>query len=113
MLTIDAGSPVLIEVQFSKAEPFKSYVSFDPGTCTYATYDSTGTAIVDASASGSLSKVANDAVGAGRYYCIIKTTTSWANGEYTVKITSSYGSEPNIIGDVDVKEAAFTVVNGE
>lgn len=112
MLTIDAGSPILIEVQFSKAEPFKSYVTFDPTVCTYATYDPSGDAVVDTTASGNLTKVATDAVDAGRYYCIVQTTADWTNGDYKVRITSSHGSEPSITSDVDVKEAAFTVVNG-
>jgi len=111
MITVDAGSPLLIEVQFSKAEPFKGYTTFDPSVHTYITKGPDGLEVVQPTASGSLLKVPTDPVDAGRFYCVIKTGEGWENGNYTVKITSSHGEDPDTTSDIDVKESVFTLKN--
>ena len=111
MLTVDAGSPLLIEVEFLKTAPFKGYKPFDPTTNTFAIYGPDGIALTDENAAGSLTKVENDAVDAGRFYCIIQTVSSWSNGNYTVRVSSAYGTAPDVISDVDVKDSMFTLQN--
>ena len=111
MLTVDAGSPLLIEVQFSRAEPFKGYKTFDPTVYTYSTNGPDGEPLTADTSFGNLIKVANDPVDAGRYYCIIKTEDIWENGNYPVKIVSSYGTDPNTVSDIDIKESVFTLKN--
>ena len=111
MVTVDAGSPLLVEVQFSKAEPFKGYKTFDPTTYDYETYGPDGELVAEDTASGSLTKVTSDVADAGRYYCVIKTSEEWPNGDYKVKIISSHGTSPNVISDIDIKESIFTLRN--
>lgn len=112
MITVDAGSPLLIEVQFSKAAPFKGYTTFDPTTYTYTTIGPDGVTLTAPTSSGALSKVSGDPVNAGRYYCVIKTQEGWDNGDYTVRVVSAYGEIPDTVSDIDIKESVFTLKNG-
>lgn len=95
-LTIDAGSPLLVEIEFTRAEPFKGYTLFDPSVATYVIIAPDNTEKV----SGSLTT--HDV---GRWYCMIQTETNWDAGDYVVRISSTYNSA----SDIEVKETAFTL----
>ena len=101
-LTIDAGSPLLIEVEFTKAEPFKGYTLFDPVTADYVVLAPNVIIEPDDYVIVSDNLLMHDL---GRWYCIVQTLTSWAAGDYVVRITSMYDTS----SDVEVKETAFTL----
>ena len=96
-ITINAGSPLLIEVEFTKADPFKGYQLFDPNSTVYKVIAPDNVTIKD---TGSL--LLHDI---GRWYCVVQTETTWDLGDYTVCITSIYDTT----SDVEVKKTAFTL----
>ncbi len=94
-ITVDAGSPLLIEVEFTKAAPFSGYTFTDPTSTAYTVIFSSTNTVKD---TGVL--LSHDT---GRWYCILQTDTDWDAGEYIVRVSSTYDTS----SDVEVKEIAF------
>lgn len=79
----NAGTAVLIEVQFKESIPFADDEFYDPTSTTLTVYDRNDVVRVD---SASLSRS-----GTGKYYYPIQTEASWPKGMYRVLIQAVSG----------------------
>jgi len=87
-MIFDAGTPVLVETEFSKNEPFSNAVYFDPTLPKLTVIDPDGIVMVDG-----VSLIKQDT---GKWYYVIQTVAGWAQGGYEVKVTCSDGTHTDI-----------------
>ena len=91
------GSPITVEVQFYRREPYGTPTLFDPTTATISVYKS-----------GQSKDVTDEDLiksETGKYYYVIQTTTSWATGNYSIWVQASDGT----YDDDEVLLNAFTL----
>ncbi|NOZ68025.1 MAG: hypothetical protein GXP46_01950 [Deferribacteres bacterium] len=98
MATYDRGTPVLIEAEFKRNEPFGGPAYFDPTSPKVTVTAPDGTVMVDGAA---MTKQET-----GKWYHIFQTDISWEKGPYNVKITCSDGT----YNDVTVARGIFRLL---
>lgn len=97
-MIIDRGSPVLVEAEFKKHDPFNStLVYFDPTTATITITSPDGTKVADTQ---NLTKSAT-----GKWYYIHQTTINSLKGAYNVSVTATL----NANSDVTINPSAFAL----
>ena len=87
----DAGSPILIEVEFKKVTPFDNYEYYDPDTSSITITDPDDVVKVD--------EAALTQTDTGKYYYVCQTLEGWAVGIYRVRIDSTSGSYSDVEND--------------
>ncbi|HDH51218.1 MAG TPA: hypothetical protein ENH31_00340 [Nitrospirae bacterium] len=93
METFDAGSTIVLEVEFEKYVPYGALQKFDPYNYPDITVtDNLGTDKVDA-----VALVRSDT---GEWSLIVQTETDWLTGVYAVKVTATDGTYNDVTTDL-------------
>jgi len=96
--TYDRGTPVLIEGEFKRNEPFSGVVYFDPTLPKVTVTAPDGSVMIDG-----VDMTKQDT---GKLYAVFQTSEAWEKGAYNVKITCSDGTYT----DITIARSIFKLV---
>lgn len=89
MLSIDAGSALIVEATFNSYTPFSGYALADPTSLpTVTVTNKKGTEVISAQ---SMTKAET-----GKYWFRIQSLATWLKGAYKVQIDSAHASSNDI-----------------
>ncbi len=100
MKTYTQGAQILLEVEFTRNDPFANPYLFDPASPAVTVRDSSAVKMVNNQA---LTRNAT-----GKWSCYIQTDGTWIFGIYSVFVTSADG----IYSDTEIPACAFMLTGG-